>query len=185
MISNGRSSLNGQSELSVCKRWNIHYFMDYCFGRQAFLACLFAWSGPKATAQKHAEKDAAEGRGVGLLTNQSHVFRTLAGMDYIKDGNVLPGDLVDYSVAPDYSIVDISGILFHKRIHGIFVGDKSKAVAFFLDLGSYPSGLFLGFSFLNVVVDPAKRSLCFIVPDDFVVPFYHCSISFSRSSDVV
>jgi len=91
-----------------------------------------------------------------LLTNQPHVLRTLAGMDYIKDSDVLLGDLVDYAVAPDYSIVDVPGILFHKRITGIFVGDKSKAVAFFLDLGSYPCCLFFGFPFLDVVVDPAK-----------------------------
>ena len=79
-----------------------------------------------------------------------------AGMDYIKDSDVLLGDLVDYAVAPDYSVLDVLGILFHKRITGIFVGDKSKAVAFFLDLGSYPCCLFFGFPFLDVVVDPAK-----------------------------
>jgi hypothetical protein len=66
-------------------------------------------------------------------------------MDYIKDSDILLGNLVDYAVAPDHPVVDVPGILFHKWIIGIFVGDKTKAVALFLDLGSYPCCLFLGF----------------------------------------
>lgn len=77
-------------------------------------------------------------------------------MDYIKDSDVLLGDLVDYPIAPDYPVMDVPGILFHKRITGIFVGDKTKAIALFLDLGSYPGGLLFGFPLLDVVVDPAK-----------------------------
>ena len=77
-------------------------------------------------------------------------------MDYIKDSDILLGNLVDYAVAPDHPVVDVPGIFLHKWILGIFVGDKTKTIALFLDLGSYPCCLFLGFPFLDVVVDPAK-----------------------------
>lgn len=91
-----------------------------------------------------------------LLADQPHVLRALAGMDYIKDSDALLSDFVDYPIAPYYPVVDVPEVLFHKRITGIFVGDKTKAVALFLDLGSYLGCLFLGFSLLDVIVDPPK-----------------------------
>ena len=60
------------------------------------MACLFAWSGPKATAQKHA----AEGPGVGLQ------FETFGILVVVPKTEQLDVTFVDHLVKQTYLLAD-------------------------------------------------------------------------------